>query len=89
MPTKTNRALLELIAELMEQNKIGLITDWEAICAISLRVCQAQTPHEGDIDPSTGLRYTTERDSEGEPTKCFVEPDHDAEATAAYVNQDR
>lgn len=57
MPIKTNRALLELIREALEQNAHGLITDWEAICACSTYASQGQTPHEGDIDPSTGLKY--------------------------------
>lgn len=78
MPAKTNRALLELMREIMEQNAAGLITDWEAICAISQYTAKALTPADGDIDPTTGLRHYTQ-----------TEPDHDAEATAAYVNQDR
>ena len=57
MPTKTNRALLELMREIVEQNAAGLITDWEAICAISNYASRGMTPMEGDLDTTTGLRY--------------------------------
>jgi hypothetical protein len=50
MPTKTNRALLELMREIMEQNAHGLITDWETICSISQYAAKALTPADEEQD---------------------------------------